>query len=437
MTQQLTDIVEAQAKSRLVQQMIETGTHRGKKVDITFGLAVVELPNGRGIILPPMLWVTVFKECHDSVSAGHLRAAHTYCNGVTREVTLFVCTTQGLPLLRSVASGPLIELNPPFDSLSRTSSSDAKLRQSRCTYARIAQTYWWPNLQHEVKRWVLSCQECGSRKARPREVVPPLRSMHGGDVGDRWALDVAGPLPTTDDGERFVIAAVEYVTSCGDGKTLVERFHRTWKDCVATYMSDEYQRGWDVWIDFAVYAYNSGRHSTVMLSPNELMMGRRLRSPNQLMRSTSVGEAGEMTVYHKRLLAAMKSSHRCAEIARDREQHRQARYYNRRVKNGRGFKPGDRVWMFKPPRGSNASKFVHQWLGPLKVIESAGYDNYLLEREDDGDKHEQFIAHVSFLVTYHYPTTLLDVAATDIEKQLEHESTVEWETNDATTREIV
>jgi hypothetical protein len=98
----------------------------------------------------------VFKECHDSVWAGHLRATHTY--------------------------------------------------------ARIAQQYWWPDLQREVKRWVRGCQEGGSRKARPREVITPLRSIRGGDVGDRWALDVAGPLPVSEGGPRYVIAAVEYVT---------------------------------------------------------------------------------------------------------------------------------------------------------------------------------------------------------------------------------
>ncbi|KAE8953380.1 hypothetical protein PR001_g32902, partial [Phytophthora rubi] len=142
-----------------------------------------------------------------------------------------------------------------------------------------------------------------SRKARPREVVPPLRSIRGGDVGDRWALDVAGPLPTKEGGPRYVIAAVEYVTRyvvavavkqheaeyvaeflmrqvvlkfgpfrelLTDGAPeltgkvidklvtmlqaqqvnpvpyrpqmigLVERFHRTWKDCVATYMATHY-----------------------------------------------------------------------------------------------------------------------------------------------------------------------------------------------------
>ncbi|KAE8952704.1 hypothetical protein PR001_g33177, partial [Phytophthora rubi] len=230
----------------------------------------------------PELWAVAFKEHHDSVWAGHLRAPHTY--------------------------------------------------------ARIAQVYWWPDLQQQVRRWVRGCQECGSRKARPREVVPPLRSLRGGEVGDRWALDVAGPLPTSDGGQRYVIAAVEYVTRYAVATTvqqhtadkvaeflmryvvlkfgpfrelltdgapeltgkaierlvvllqaqqtnpvpyrpqmvgLVERFHRTWKDCVSTYMNDDRQHDWDTWVDFAVYAYNSAQHSTVKLSPNELMMGRR------------------------------------------------------------------------------------------------------------------------------------------------------------------
>ncbi|KAE9039765.1 hypothetical protein PR001_g7366 [Phytophthora rubi] len=50
------------------------------------------------------------------------------------------------------------------------------------------------------------------RKASPREIVPPLRSIKGVDVDDRWALDVAGSLPTSDGGPRYVIAALEYVT---------------------------------------------------------------------------------------------------------------------------------------------------------------------------------------------------------------------------------
>jgi hypothetical protein len=43
---------------------------------------------------------------------------------------------------------------------------------------------------------------------------------------------------------------------------LVERFHRTWKDCVSMYMAEERKHDWELWVKFAVYAYNSARHST-------------------------------------------------------------------------------------------------------------------------------------------------------------------------------
>lgn len=81
--------------------------------------------------------------------------------------------------------------------------------------------------------------------------------------------------------------------------------------------------------------------------------------------------------------------------------------------------------MYRPPRGPKASKFVHQWLRPMRVVEPAGYDNYLVEREDDASDRERFIAHASFLVSYYYPATLLNAAAADLEEQLEHEGAFE------------
>eukprot|EP00644_Phytophthora_capsici_P003712 jgi/Phyca11/40958/gw1.82.120.1 len=169
---------------------------------------------------------------------------------------------------------------------------------------------------------------------------------------------------------------------------LVERFHRTWKDCVAVFMQEESQKDWNLWVRFATYAYNSARHSTVLLTPNELMMGRRLRAPNELLRRTEVTEAGELSAYHARLLEALERSRKCAELARTREQERQARYYNRNARARREFHSGDRVWMYNPPRGPKATKFVHQWMGPLRIVEPAGYDNFLLEREDQSGKKE-------------------------------------------------
>ncbi|KAI9979909.1 hypothetical protein PInf_027474 [Phytophthora infestans] len=80
-------------------------------------------------------------------------------------------------------------------------------------------------------------------------------------------------------------------------------------------------------------------------------------------------------------------------------------------------------------------KFVHQWVGPLKIVGSAGYDNYLAERKARDREGEQYLAHVSFLVSYYYPTELLSTVANDIAKQLEHEGSFERKENDPTSRE--
>lgn len=429
-TLQVTDdeLIAAQVHSKMTQKLLLSGEYQGQKMERVHGLVVIHTAKGRRVLLPPSLWAIVLKELHGSVWGGHLKETHTY--------------------------------------------------------ARVVQVYWWPGLRRAVRRWVRGCQECGSRKARPRQVVPPLRSIRGGDVGDRWALDVAGPFPVASGGERYVIAAVEYVTRYAvatsvtehtaeavarflmhevvlrfgvfrelltDGAPemtghviellvemlqarqtnpvpyrpqfigLVERFNRTWKDCVATMMQDEQQRDWELFVRFAVYAYNSAQHTTVALSPNELMLGRKLRTPNDLLRRTELSEAGDLVQYQEQLLKTMDRSRECAEKARVKEQRRQAKYYDRKGRQDRVFRPGDRVWLLNPPRGPKATKFVHQWMGPLKVVEPAGYDNFLLQREDKTGEPELMIAHVSFMLSYHFPAPLLEQAANDIIEQLDDE----------------
>ncbi|KAJ8554882.1 hypothetical protein ON010_g9601 [Phytophthora cinnamomi] len=144
-------------------------------------------------------------------------------------------------------------------------------------------------------------------------------------------------------------------------------------------------------------------------------------APNELLRRTEVTEAGELPAYHANLLKATERSHECTEQARRREQERQARYYNRKTRNKRQFQVGDLVWMHNPPRGKNATKFVHQWMGPPRIVEPAGYDNFVLTREDKTRKAETLIAHVSFHISYHYPEALLAQVARDIDEQLDYE----------------
>ncbi|KAE8888594.1 hypothetical protein PF005_g10759 [Phytophthora fragariae] len=79
-TLQLTDneIMEAQSRSRLVRSIREAGVYKGMKVEQMYGITIIQTLQGRRLVLPVALWPQVFKECHDSVWAGHLRGPHTY-----------------------------------------------------------------------------------------------------------------------------------------------------------------------------------------------------------------------------------------------------------------------------------------------------------------------------------------------------------------------
>ncbi|KAG6614655.1 Enzymatic Polyprotein [Phytophthora cinnamomi] len=299
--------------------------------------------------------------------------------------------------------------------------------------------------------------EGGALKARPKEVIPPLRSQGVGAAGDRWALDVAGPLPVTPDGNRYVLAAADYTTRYAvvaalpnhtakdiakfilekivmvygpmrefvmDGAPelngaviealvkslqakqttpvpyrpallgLVERFHRSWKDMVALYVA-EAQNDWDQWLLCAAYAYNGARHTSTGFSPNELMMGRRLRAPNELLRVSGVRQVGEFAEYQRRLVANMARATEAARKALEKDQRRREKFYNRRVRQRREFSPGDLVWVLRPPRGKGITKLAHQWVGQAKVVQDAGFDNMEVVRDDIG---EHLVTHSSFLV---------------------------------------
>lgn len=414
---QLTDeeIRVQQRQDREVRRLKRAGRYGGSRIVQEDGIAYVLMDDGsRRVVLPASLWVKAFREAHGSIFACHLRVPQTY--------------------------------------------------------ARIAATYWWPGMKSQVRQWVYGCRDCGSRKTKPKLVVPPLRSQGGGMPADRWALDVAGPLPVTGDGNRYVIAAVDYATRyavavavpaptakdiakfvaervvlvygpmrelVNDGAPelggkvldelaallqmkqvtpvpyrprllgLVERFHKIWKDMVAMYVAEQ-QNDWDQWLPCAVYAYNGARHGTTGFSPNELMMGRRLRAPNELLRASGVTRVERWADYHRSLVRNMRSAQTIANRAITKDQRRRAKFHDKQVRHKANFRLGDLVWVLKPPRGKGVTKLAHQWVGPAKILEDAGHDNWLVKRLDTG---AELVTHCSFVTKYHHPTGLLEQIA--------------------------
>ncbi|OWY99560.1 RNA-directed DNA polymerase [Phytophthora megakarya] len=391
---------EKKGSLRTVKKLRERRRYGSRAIEVENGLVCIKEDDGSNrVVLPSALWASALRESHDSVYACHLRTPQT---------------------------------------------------------------------------------DCGSRKSKAKEVIPPLRSQGVGSPGDRWALDAAGPMPVTADGNRYVIAAVDYATRYAvvstvathtakdvarfiadklvfvhgpmrelvmDGAPelnsevvkelvtalqasqltpvpyrpallgLVERFHRTWKDMVAIYVA-EAQNDWDRWIQCAAYAYNGARHSGTGYSPNELMMGRRLRAPNELLRTSGVTQTGPFAEYHRELVDSMAKATRTAHAALAKDQLRREKYYNRRVRQTTEFAVGDQVWVLKPPRGRGITKLAHQWVGPAEVVQAAGFDNWEVTRTDTG---ERLIVHCSDVVSSRCPSDSLGIVADKILAELAEE----------------
>ena len=73
----------------------------------------------------------------------------------------------------------------------------------------ILKKAWWPTVKSDVEEWLLACKECQMMKTdnlkhEPLNPLPPVNAF------ERWGIDLIGRLPTTNDGNRWIITAIDY-----------------------------------------------------------------------------------------------------------------------------------------------------------------------------------------------------------------------------------
>jgi len=83
------------------------------------------------------------------------------------------------------------------------------------TTARIAERYWWPGIETDVRTFVegcLSCQLENRRKVIPGINMIPPSSIPVGPLFHRMSVDVLGPLPCTTTNKKYIVVFVEYLS---------------------------------------------------------------------------------------------------------------------------------------------------------------------------------------------------------------------------------
>jgi len=219
----------------------------------------------------------------------------------------------------------------------------------RKTWRKVEARSYWENMHRDVVDWCKSCSVCAAKKPPPphRSLLHPIH--HPNTAFETIGIDFIGPLPTTDNGNKYVLVFTDYTTRwveafatsdmeaktvakifvneivCRHGapgellsnqgrnflsklikevcdylKTkkiqttayhpqtngLTERFNGTLCRMLSIY-TRENQTDWDTFLPMVLFAYRTSEQETTKESPFRLPYGRDARLPNDLKAFTA------------------------------------------------------------------------------------------------------------------------------------------------------
>jgi hypothetical protein len=102
------------------------------------------------------------------------------------------------------------------------------------TLNKVWQRYYWLQARDDVERWCQQCDICAaSRGPRTRN----RGHMHQYNVGvpfERIAIDVAGPFPRSNQGNRYLLIAKDYFTKCPEAYAIPDQEASTVANALVT-----------------------------------------------------------------------------------------------------------------------------------------------------------------------------------------------------------
>lgn len=267
---------------------------------------------------------------------------------------------------------------------------------------------------------------------------------------ERVGVDVVGPFPTTDSGNRWVLTAMDYFTKwpeayalpdqeaetivdaltagmfsrfgaaesihsdqgrnfesrvfatmcerLGMHKTrttplhpqsdgLVERFNKTLGQQLAI-VSAKHQRDWDKHLPMVLMACRSAVQDSTSCTPALLMLGREIRTPAEMAfgRPLDSPHVPPGPEYARRLQDRLETAHNFAREQLVNAGVRQKRNYDVHTR-GRHFVAGELVWVYSPLRKKGrCPKLDSHWVGPCSVLERVGEVVYRVQLPSRGRK---------------------------------------------------
>lgn len=305
------------------------------------------------------------------------------------------------------------------------------------TYSRIKREFKWPKMKADIKNFIKNCDSCQKNKlVRKKNKNPMEITTTSSKPFERIFLDIVGPLPLTENGNKFILTLQDdltkfsrafaipnheaetiarkfvegficifgtpqiVVTDQGKDFTSIllknvsklfkikqincsayhpqsngalERSHATLADYLKHYINDE-QTDWDDWLNFAMFSYNTSVHTSTKFSPFELIFAHQAHLPSSLTKTPEF-----KYTYDDYIDEITLKFQKSREIARNniiQSKHINKKYYDKNI-NSSDYNIGDKVYLLNEQVGKGKSKKLTQnYAGPYEVIEKLSPVNY-------------------------------------------------------------
>ncbi|MDW0176561.1 MAG: RNase H-like domain-containing protein, partial [Nitrososphaeraceae archaeon] len=326
----------------------------------------------------------------------------------------------------------------------------------------LSKHFFWPKCYQEIEDYVRSCDQCqragkpNDKKKAPMKLVPVIQ-----EVFSKINVDAVGPLPTTHNGNKYIITAMclsskypdavavsdiksasvidallqvfsrmgfpkeiqfdqgtsfmsnlttEFLKRFGIKVTNssiyhpqsnpIERFHRTIKRILRV-LCLEAAPDWEQHIHSALFALRTVTHESTGFTPAELVHGRNLRTPLTLLFENWMTPSDEETEGSvvEYVFKLINRLKRSQEIAIKKMEEVQIKRKLWYDKNAvkREFKEGDLVLIFAT---SKLNKLSEQWIGPGTVESKISDTNYIVSIPGRKEDRSQ-IYHINMLKPYY------------------------------------
>ena len=203
---------------------------------------------------------------------------------------------------------------------------------------------------------------------------------------------------------------------------LVERFNQTLKGMLSKAATTE-GKDWDKLIPYLLFAYREVPQSSTGFSPFELVYGRAVRGPLDILRESweASRRSNESVVSH--VLMMCERLAQMSELVQEnmkRAQQKQKAWYDRNARE-REFQPSDQVLVLLP---TTTNKLLAQWQGPYRVLRRMGKVDYVIDMHDRRKRHRTF--HANMLRKWHKPAASIFTAMEDVTDELDGEDVPVW-----------